>query len=155
MKRTVLAALGALLLASSHGAAQQPETSPFVPVWTDTPGPADGDRYFPQALLTREGFVGQATLCCIPKDDGRLSCFVGYEWPEGTGLGAAGLGLSTKYKMSQESLATFRLRGLRYYQLQIPFITAPETQEGRDVLLRLDEIGSRPGICAASPSPTS
>jgi len=68
-------------------------------VWAQRPTAQDFARYYP-AEAFRQGVSGRATLECIVADDGRLSCTVFSESPEGAGFGEAALRVSRHFRMA-------------------------------------------------------
>jgi hypothetical protein len=102
-------------LMSAPGAAQDGE---FQPEWIQRPTSGQFGRFYPRTTARLPD--GDVVLCCIPQDDGRLSCTHGLERPDGTGYGAMAMSISVYYRMSPASLTDFRRRGLSTYKLRMP-----------------------------------
>jgi protein TonB len=69
------------------------------PQWIERPDGRDFSRYFPQRALDR-GQEGRVVLDCIVNADGRVSCNVSNESPEGWGFGEAAMRISRHFRMS-------------------------------------------------------
>lgn len=139
----VLIAITACVLTIATAQAQ--EAAPWRPVWIERPTPALVEQAFPKFLY--ENAPGLAVLCCIPNGLGQLSCNVAAESHEGRGVGAAGLILSTGYRMSRASVAEFRAGNMAPYELRIPFVVMPDSRRRREAMQCLEQTLLKPDMC--------
>lgn len=87
-----------------------------APQWITRP--ANPERFYPRAAFMR-GVEGRVELACFVEIDGRLSCEVESETPEGQGFGDAALALARAHVMRPaiENGAPVRAR----YRMIVPF----------------------------------
>ncbi len=123
LSATAVCVLATLL--SSGGFAQPAEQpavrEPFMPEWSQRPTGRDFARYYPERPVG-QGLSGAAVLCCVPRDDGSLSCIVGAEAPENNGFGDAAVQIAHSFRMAPDSIAAYRADPLNYLQVPITFI---------------------------------
>lgn len=72
------------------------------PQWLERPNARDFARYYPERALER-GQEGRVNLACIVAADGRISCSVTSEDPQGWGFGEAALRISRHFRMSPQT----------------------------------------------------
>lgn len=140
-------------LACTGAALAQISSTPeqvFRPHWIRRPNGGDVVAHFPRRVA-----VALGVACCTPKDNGDLSCVVAMEWPRDSGIGAATLALSKKYRISPDSVAAFRAQHRDFYKLKIPFFMDPMSPEAEAALAAAQAVADRPEICTPSAPPTS
>lgn len=72
------------------------------PQWLERPSGRDFERYYPPRALER-GQEGRVNLACVVAADGRISCTVTSESPEGWGFGEAAIRISRHFRMSPQT----------------------------------------------------
>jgi hypothetical protein len=102
----------ALAFAQEHeGAPAEPVAEAvnagFHPDWEQRPVGRTYAQYYPRGAITT-GVSGYVALCCIPLDDGHVSCGVAVEEPQRRGFGQAAVNVVQEFRMSQESVQRFR-----------------------------------------------
>src|SRR5262249_52877265 len=117
MRMLAAAAVIAACIASAALAQEEaPTLQRFEPQWASRPSARDFARYTPSSLVER-GAPGVAHLCCTARDDGRLDCRSGFEWPEGGGYGAASVRIAHGFRLTPESLAAYRADANAWIQI--------------------------------------
>jgi protein TonB len=83
----------------------QPPPAPVItnPTWLKQPNGRDFERYYPPRALEREK-DGRVVLNCIVGADGRVSCDVSREDPDGWGFGDAALKISKSFQMAPQTV---------------------------------------------------
>lgn len=71
-------------------------------IWLQRPGARDFDRYYPDRARDRDQ-EGRVTLDCLVSADGRISCSVVNEDPQGWGFGEAALRISQSFRMAAQT----------------------------------------------------
>ncbi|MGE0828579.1 MAG: hypothetical protein AB7O04_04420 [Hyphomonadaceae bacterium] len=71
---------------------------------------ADFERNYPRRAA-EQLLNGRVMLCCLPGEDGRLSCAVIAEAPENLGFGPAARRIGQSLRLTEDSLALWRSRG--------------------------------------------
>jgi periplasmic protein TonB len=71
-------------------------------VWLEQPTAQDFARYYPDRAKY-EGVSGRATMECLVNADGRLSCTIVSEEPEGWGFGEATLRIARHFRLAPET----------------------------------------------------
>jgi protein TonB len=69
------------------------------PQWLERPDGRDFARHYPPRALER-GREGRVTLDCVVNADGRISCSVANEDPDGWGFGEAAIRISRSFKIA-------------------------------------------------------
>ncbi|MBI3439995.1 MAG: energy transducer TonB [Proteobacteria bacterium] len=71
-------------------------------VWLQRPGARDFDRFYPDRARDRDQ-EGRVSLDCLVSADGRISCSVISEDPQGWGFGEAALRISQSFRMAAQT----------------------------------------------------
>jgi len=148
-----LVLLAAIVLTSIVGAsfAQESQAPTFVYRWDRQPDARDFARRYPNSA---RDVSGAAIMCCSVKEDRTLDCTVPFEWPQGSGFGAATLSLSREFRLSEESYS--EVQGTERAQIRrtIRWIMAPGSPELDAAFARISS--QTQAICEeAEASPTS
>lgn len=134
-----------LLCIGAAFAQDAPTDGRFMPQWEERPSGQDFARNYPNSAL-HEGHPGYAVLCCTPRQDRRLDCRVGFEWPEGRRFGEASLRVAERFRLTPESLAAFTADPNAWLQVPIRWQMSPAPREWPQISQRISE-GTR-GLCA-------
>jgi hypothetical protein len=123
-------ALTGLALAIGLGCAVAvAQTEPDAPIWAERPQARHVERAYPRKAI-QKGWSGIGVLCCVPRDDGSLSCALAAEWPDRRGFGAAALKVSEHYRMTPEAVATLRAKPDPIpYRLSLPMTLSPSEDD--------------------------
>lgn len=71
-------------------------------VWLERPGARDYSRYYPPRAMDR-GQGGTVVLDCLVSADGRISCSVVSEDPDGWGFGEAAMRISRSFRAAAQT----------------------------------------------------
>lgn len=86
------------------------------PVWVERP--RNPERFYPRQAFMR-GVAGEVVLQCDVDTDGRMSCVVASETPEGEGFGEAALRIAAGHVMRPATQNGAPARGR--YRMVVPF----------------------------------
>jgi len=89
------------------------------PVWVERP--RNPERFYPRQAFMR-GIAGEVVLQCDVDTDGRMSCVVASETPEGQGFGEAALRIAAAHVMRPATQNGAPSRGR--YRMVVPFSPA-------------------------------
>lgn len=149
-------AAAVVIVACIAGAALAQDSPPparFQPQWDERPSARDFARHMPLDVI-ENGVPGVVHLCCTPRDDRRLDCRVGFEWPQQRGFGDASLRIAQTFRLTPDSLAAFRSNPEAWLQIPILFRPSHAPPQFEGISQRIRE-GTR-GLCApagADPGP--
>jgi hypothetical protein len=144
-----------LVLACLAGAAfaqSTPIDGRFRPQWDQMPNAHDFAGNYPRNALEND-IPGIAHLCCTPREDRRLDCRVGFEWPEGRRFGEASLTIARRFRMSRESYAAYQADPNAWLQIPLRWIPAQPPENYAEISQRITE--NTRNLCNpnAEPSP--
>lgn len=119
--RTAFALLAFALTGAPAVAQEAPSETPRLisaPRWMPTEG-CDDLRFYPKAAQA-QGLEGVVSLDCLVADDGRLSCTVVSEEPEGNGFAEAAVQIAACFRMRPVDATGAPTAGGRY-RMRMPF----------------------------------
>jgi hypothetical protein len=144
MRWTAAAIVLGACLAGAALAQDVPADGRFMAQWEERPSARDFERNYPGPALFKES-PGIAVLCCAPREDRRLDCRVGFEWPAGENFGQASLAIAAGFRMTPASYASYSADSSNW--LQIPIVwRLSSTPEGFDEIRRRITEGTQ-GLC--------
>lgn len=153
MRQLVAASVVISCLVGAALAQDAPTDSRFMPAWDERPSARDFANNYPDSAI-REGVPGIVHLCCTPREDRRLDCRIGFEWPENRRFGQASLRVAEKFRLNPESYAAFQADPNAWMQVPIQWRVSPAPRNLDEIAQRVSE-GTR-GLCAppgADPGP--
>jgi hypothetical protein len=110
----------------------------FMPQWDQMPGPHDFAGNYPRSALSNN-IPGIVHLCCTPREDRRLDCRVGFEWPESRRFGEASLTIARRFRMSHESYAAYQADPNAWLQVPITWNTTQPPENYDEIARRIRE----------------
>ena len=147
--------IGLVIAISLAGAAiaqvvQAPE--PFVGEYDMQPGVPDYTRNYPPEAR-RRGVQGAAIICCVAREDRRITCASPFEWPEGQGFGEASIGVSREFRLSAQSYAAYRENPGNWIRRIIVWRLAgapsPEHEQAMELIREINQQACLPASNAA------
>lgn len=147
----ILACVGGVAFAQAP-----PIDGRFRPQWDQMPNAHDFAGNYPTSAL-ENNISGIVHLCCTPRDDRRLDCRVGFEWPEDRRFGEASLTIARRFRMSRESHAAYQADPNAWLQVPIRWNTLDLPENYAEIAQRITD-GTRnlcnPNAASSAPSVT-
>lgn len=147
--RIVVASVVAAIIAAPVALSQTGDGR-FAAGWEERPTARSFELHYPRRALST-GHSGIVALCCTPREDRRLDCRIGSEWPQGMHFGGAAMSIAEDFLMSEASFAEYSATPAAWMQVPIQFRLEPLSSENQDVLRQVS--AAMQGVCRPGQAP--